>query len=165
MPTTAQPVTVRPFRRDDREQLTALVNAHVAAVVPGLSVSVNAVLSGLVLQRTLGASGTRFAAMDGGTQVGYLEVELRPTDLGRTSGSGGWADVGNLEVVEERRRTGVGRWLLGEAAHWLRLGHVDRLLDYADPDEAEHLAFATALGFERLTTTTRGWELARDRCP
>jgi GNAT superfamily N-acetyltransferase len=39
--------TVRPFARSDREQLTALVNAHVAAVVPGVSVSVNAVLSQL----------------------------------------------------------------------------------------------------------------------
>jgi GNAT superfamily N-acetyltransferase len=38
---------VRPFARSDREQLTALVNAHVAAVVPGVSVSVNAVLSQL----------------------------------------------------------------------------------------------------------------------
>lgn len=38
---------VRPFQRSDREQLTALVNAHVQAVVPGLSVSVNAVLSQL----------------------------------------------------------------------------------------------------------------------
>ncbi|MGP3970596.1 N-acetyltransferase [Streptomyces sp. 6N223] len=41
------PFTIRPFRRDDREQLTALVNAHIAAAVPGLSVSVNAVLSRL----------------------------------------------------------------------------------------------------------------------
>ena len=38
---------VRPFRRSDREQLTALVNAHAAAVVPGASVSVNAVMSQL----------------------------------------------------------------------------------------------------------------------
>ncbi|WP_171107740.1 MULTISPECIES: GNAT family N-acetyltransferase [Streptomyces] len=38
---------VRPFRRDDRDQLTELVNAHVAAVVPGVSVSVNTVLSAL----------------------------------------------------------------------------------------------------------------------
>ncbi|WP_436842564.1 N-acetyltransferase family protein [Streptomyces flaveolus] len=36
---------VRPFRCDDRDQLTDLVNAHVAAVVPG--VSVNTVLSSL----------------------------------------------------------------------------------------------------------------------
>jgi hypothetical protein len=40
-------VEVRPFRRGDREQLTALVNAHAAAVLPGASVSVNAVLSQL----------------------------------------------------------------------------------------------------------------------
>jgi GNAT superfamily N-acetyltransferase len=38
-------IEVRPFRRGDREQLTALVNAHAAAVVPGSSVSVNMVMS------------------------------------------------------------------------------------------------------------------------
>lgn len=38
---------IRPFRRSDRDQLTALVNAHAQAVVPGVSVSVNAVLSHL----------------------------------------------------------------------------------------------------------------------
>jgi hypothetical protein len=38
---------VRPFRRADRDQLTDLVNTHVAAVVPGVSVSVNTVLSDL----------------------------------------------------------------------------------------------------------------------
>ncbi|HZT45530.1 MAG TPA: GNAT family N-acetyltransferase [Gaiellaceae bacterium] len=41
------PVEIRPFRRSDREQLTALVNAHVAAVVPGVAVSVNTLLSQL----------------------------------------------------------------------------------------------------------------------
>ena len=40
-------VQVRPFRRADREQLTALVNAHIQAVVPGVTVSVNTVLSQL----------------------------------------------------------------------------------------------------------------------
>ena len=38
---------VRPFRRGDREQVTDLVNAHIAAVVPGVSVSVQALLSQL----------------------------------------------------------------------------------------------------------------------
>ena len=32
-------VQVRPFRRDDRDQLTRLVNAHAEAVVPGMSAS------------------------------------------------------------------------------------------------------------------------------
>ena len=40
-------VQVRPFHRADREQLTALVNAHIQAVVPGVAVSVNTVLSQL----------------------------------------------------------------------------------------------------------------------
>jgi hypothetical protein len=31
-------VEVRPFRRSDRDQLSQLVNAHAAAVVPGMSV-------------------------------------------------------------------------------------------------------------------------------
>ncbi|MBR8640174.1 N-acetyltransferase [Streptomyces tuirus] len=44
------PLEVRPFRRSDRDQLTDLVNMHVAAVVPGVSVSVNTVLSDLERQ-------------------------------------------------------------------------------------------------------------------
>ena len=43
-------VRVRPFRRADRDQLTQLVNAHAEAVVPGMSVSVNTVLSSLERQ-------------------------------------------------------------------------------------------------------------------
>ena len=38
---------VRPFRRSDRDQLTDLVNAHASAVVPGMAVSVNTVLTSL----------------------------------------------------------------------------------------------------------------------
>jgi GNAT superfamily N-acetyltransferase len=38
---------IRPFVRGDRDQVTALVNAHVAAVVPGVSVSTQALLSQL----------------------------------------------------------------------------------------------------------------------
>jgi hypothetical protein len=38
---------VRSFMRGDREQVTDLVNAHIAAVVPGVSVSVQALMSQL----------------------------------------------------------------------------------------------------------------------
>jgi GNAT superfamily N-acetyltransferase len=38
---------IRPFARGDREQVTTLVNAHIGAVVPGVSVSVQALLSQL----------------------------------------------------------------------------------------------------------------------
>ncbi len=41
------PVQVRPFHHGDRDQLTDLVNAHAAAVVPGLNLSVAAMLSHL----------------------------------------------------------------------------------------------------------------------
>ncbi|HUD78535.1 MAG TPA: GNAT family N-acetyltransferase [Streptosporangiaceae bacterium] len=41
---------VRGFRRSDREQLTELVNAHAAAVVPGLSASVSSALAQLERQ-------------------------------------------------------------------------------------------------------------------
>ena len=40
-------IQIRPFQRGDREQLTKLVNAHIAAVMPGVSVSVNTVMSQL----------------------------------------------------------------------------------------------------------------------
>jgi hypothetical protein len=49
-------VQVRPFRRPDREQLTSLVNAHIQAVVPGVSVSVNTVLSQLERDRASSSS-------------------------------------------------------------------------------------------------------------
>jgi GNAT superfamily N-acetyltransferase len=39
--------TIRTFRRSDREQLAALVNAHVAAVIPGVTVPVNGLLNQL----------------------------------------------------------------------------------------------------------------------
>lgn len=39
--------SVRPFRRADREHLTELINRHAAAVLPGVSASVNTVLGSL----------------------------------------------------------------------------------------------------------------------
>jgi GNAT superfamily N-acetyltransferase len=40
-------IEVRPFQRSDRDQLTGLVNAHVAPVIPGVTLSVNTVMSQL----------------------------------------------------------------------------------------------------------------------
>lgn len=39
--------TIRPFQRTDRDQLTALMNAHIAAVIPGVALTVNAAMSQL----------------------------------------------------------------------------------------------------------------------
>ena len=41
------PIQIRPFVRSDRDQLTALVNAHLAAVLPGAALSVQGLLSHL----------------------------------------------------------------------------------------------------------------------
>ena len=51
-------IEIRPFSRSDREQLTELVNVHVDAVVPGRSVSVNAVLASSSVSR-VSSSSTR----------------------------------------------------------------------------------------------------------
>lgn len=115
-------------------------------------------VTGLSLVRTLGTNGTRFSALRDEAVLGYLEVDIRIGDLGRAVRQDGWADVGNLYVDEHHRRRGVASWLLGQAAEWLRLGHVDRLLDYCVPDEHGCDAFLRAAGFHPLTRTTRGWE-------
>lgn len=113
---------------------------------------------GLSVARTLGSTGTRFAAQLDGAVVGHIEVESRFGEAGRVARQEGWADVGNLCVDAAHRRRGIAGWLLGQAAEWLRLGHVDRLLDYATPDESDYIAFLRHAGFRELTRTTRGWE-------
>jgi GNAT superfamily N-acetyltransferase len=121
-------------------------------------------VEGLSVRRTAGMNGTRLSAMLGADVIGYIEVET--FDEGeRLPRHGGWADIGNLRVTEPYRRRGVASWLLGQAADWLRLADVDRLLDYAwlegtDPggqDYADYRAFLPAVGFRELTRTKRGW--------
>lgn len=114
---------------------------------------------GLALRRTVGSSGTRLSALDGDTTLGYIEVDVGIGDVGRVVRREGWADVGNLFVDESHRRQGIASWLLGQAAEWLRLAHVDRLLDYAPPEHEGYIAFLERSGFQLLTRTTRGWEM------
>jgi hypothetical protein len=59
------------------------------------------------------------------------------------------------------RRRGVATWLLGQAADWLGLARVERLLDYAwlegadylGHNEADYRAFLPVVGFRELTRT------------
>jgi hypothetical protein len=60
-------------------------------------------------------------------------------------------------VAEPYRRRGVATWLVGQAADWLRLARVDRLLAYAWPEEHDLLGLLAHLGFRELTRTARGW--------
>lgn len=119
-------------------------------------------VAGLAVRRTLGVAGTRLSALLDREVVGYIEVEERAGELGRVARQDGWADIGNLCVAVPYRRRGIGRWLLGHAAAWLRLAHVDRLLGYAEPDH-EEIGFLRHVGFVDLTTTSRGWELTSRR--
>ena len=129
--------------------------------LPGLA---SPPLVGLSVRRSVGINGCRLSAVLGQDVIGYIEVET--FDEGeRLTRTAGWADVGNLEVSEPYRRRGVGSWLLGQAADWLRLARVDRLLDYAwlegtDPGGVsyeDYRAFLPAVGFRELTRTQRGW--------
>ena len=121
-------------------------------------------IEGLAVRRTAGMNGTRLSAILGEDVIGYIEVETFEAGE-RLPRHGGWDDVGNLRVTEPYRRRGVASWLLGQAAGWLRLADVDRLLHYAwlegtDPgglDYADYRAFLPAVGFRELTHTRRGW--------
>jgi GNAT superfamily N-acetyltransferase len=114
-------------------------------------------LAQLVLRRELGVNGTRFSALLGDDVIGFIEMETDFTHGGTLSRFAGWADVGNLCVREEHRRNGIGTWLLANAAEWLRIGRVDRLLTYLWPEQEAELAFSLHGGFRELTRTRRGW--------
>jgi GNAT superfamily N-acetyltransferase len=116
-------------------------------------------IPGLEARRTVGMNGTRLSAVLGPETIGYIEVETFE-EAERLSRHGGWADIGNLRVAPQYRRRGVGTWLLGQAADWLSLAQVDRLLGYARADgrdDADRRAFLPAVGFRELTRTRRGW--------
>lgn len=119
-------------------------------------------VKGLSLRRSLGINGTRLSAVLRDDVVGYIEVDTLE-GAERLPRHGGWADVGNLEVFEEYRRRGIATWLVGHAADWLRLARVDRVLDYARPQEQDYTAFVGTVGFRELTRTQRGWVRTTER--
>jgi GNAT superfamily N-acetyltransferase len=114
-------------------------------------------VSGLAVRRSVGVNGTRLSAVLGEEGVGFIEVDTGLADGGRLSRLAGWADVGNLHVAEQHRRRGVATWLVAHAGDWLRLGRVERLLDYAWFDQHDCIAFLHSVGFRQLTRTERGW--------
>jgi GNAT superfamily N-acetyltransferase len=137
---------------------TDLPGARTAAAGAGPATNRRAPLAGLTVRRTLGGHGTRFSAVLDDRVVGFFDVQGDLTAGGALSRLAGWADVWELHVAEDLRRRGIGRWLVGHGADWLRLGRVERILDYVIVGEGEaHLAFAGALGFRELTRTARGW--------
>lgn len=137
------------FVRGERHELVLF------GAVEGLRASMDR--SRFRVDRTLGVSGTRLTARVGDVSVGYIEVDSNIAGIGRVSGT--WADVGNLVVAEQHRRRGVGRWLIAEAAEWLYLARVERLLAYATPDDVAMVGVLESAGFVRLTETAREWSI------
>ena len=121
-------------------------------------------MAGLAVRRSVGINGTRLSAVLGADRIGYIEVEIFEEGE-RLPRHGRWADIGNLHVLPQHRRRGVATWLLGQAADWLRLAQVERLLTYAQlegQDETgqncdDYRAFLAATAFAELTRTERGW--------
>jgi GNAT superfamily N-acetyltransferase len=114
-------------------------------------------MEGLTVRRTLGGDATRLAAILGGEQIGAIEVRTDLTGGGLLSRAAGWGDVWDLQVGEPYRRRGVGTWLMGEAAGWLALGRVERLLGETYPEREASRAFLAATGWRELVRTERGW--------
>jgi GNAT superfamily N-acetyltransferase len=108
----------------------------------------------LHVSRTLGINGTRFTASSGDSVLGYIEIDTNLGDPGRFSRGAGLADVGNLHVLQPERHDEIAGWLLRQAAEWLELGGIGRLLTYARDDDADAQLWTDA-GFRRLTTTRR----------
>jgi len=135
------------------------VEVVLAADVADLPHGGPAPVDGLTLRRALGGHATRFTALLDGRPVGIYEVQTDLTAGGSLSRLAGWADVWELHVDEALRRRGIGTWLVGHAADWLRFARVERLVDYAIVGEGDaHLAFLGGLGWRELTRTRRGWE-------
>ncbi|WP_331769426.1 GNAT family N-acetyltransferase (plasmid) [Embleya sp. NBC_00888] len=110
------------------------------------------------VRRTLGECGTRLTAHLDGRVLGFVEVDTaldRPERLAR---NGGLADIGNLVVEPDHRVDGLADWLLAQAARWLRLAGVDRVLAYESADDTDAIGRLIAAGFRELTRTDRGWE-------
>ena len=114
-------------------------------------------VAGLEVRRTVGINGTRLSGSLGEKLFGYIEVDTNLAEGGRLAHLGGWADVGNLHVDEAYRRRGGATWLVGQAVDWLRLARVERLLEYAWPEERDLMGLLGGLGFRELTRTARGW--------
>jgi hypothetical protein len=112
-------------------------------------------LQGVRVARTLGECGTRFTARTDRRALGFIEIDTALSRPERHARSGGLADIGNFHI--EHPMEGLENWLLAQAAHWLRLCGVERLLAYETADDTEAIGRLIAAGFHELTRTDRGW--------
>lgn len=113
---------------------------------------------GDTVERTVGECGTRFTAYADGHALGFIEVDTALSRPERHTRGTGLADIGNLHIDPAAHGQGLEHRLLGQAADWLRLCGVDRLLAYESADDRTTTDHLTSAGFRELTRTDRGWE-------
>ena len=68
----------------------------------------------------------------------------------------GWATTACLGATMGKSSRVESRFV-GQAAEWLQLARLDRVPNYAWPDQPECQAFLRKVGFKELTRTKRGW--------
>lgn len=113
---------------------------------------------GVTVDRTPGECGTRFTAYAGGRALGFIEVDTALSRPERHARGTGLADIGNLHIDPAAHGEGLEHRLLGQAADWLRLCGVDRVLAYEPAGDRTTTGHLTSAGFRELTRTDRGWE-------
>ncbi len=169
------PIAVRPFRRSDRDQLTRLVNAHVEAVLPGVTVPRGAVLGQLerepgeyvidpwIAQRHTLVAVHRERVAAAARLLRYADDERVGAEY-RGAGEIRWLLVWPGQNPEQAvEHAGVADALAAAAlAHLRGAARHRRVLDYAilapDPPDGTY-PFLRHVGFRELTRTTRGWVL------
>lgn len=127
-------------------------------------------IAGLGLRRQVGSTmATSFDAILDGQVVGSYEIDMDLTRGGAMLAFAGWADECNHWVREDLRGRGIGTWLVSEAATWMRLGGITRVMSYAIEATAhEHnVAQASAIdawrryyaryGLRPVNRNVRGW--------
>lgn len=122
-------------------------------------------IDGLTVCRDVGSMSTRFVGHLDGSMIGYVEVNTDLTLGGLRTQYSGIGDIDNVHVEPAWQRRGVATWLMGHAGDWMRLGRIDRVLNYADAvDEEQHpyREWMAKLGWRVLTWTQRGWRLPQN---
>lgn len=107
-------------------------------------------VDGLRIARRVGPYATWFEASLDGQRVAIAQV---------AAGAHGWADGWDLHVEPEYRGRGIGTWLVGHVAAWLRLAGCERIVVpvTADDEQAGAGRFYRRLGLEVFARETHGW--------
>jgi GNAT superfamily N-acetyltransferase len=115
---------------------------------------------GLEVGREVGRFGVNFVARRQGQRLGWCECTADLAQGGELPALRGWAELNELWVEADWRNRGLGAWLVGYAAIYLRLAGCDRIVLAVDgQDEAAGAGrFYQRLGWEVLTRYHTGWK-------